>query len=457
MQSETPHPKYDDRTTDADWMLVKLERSTTQNVPFIKLNNDGNSPQVGQEVTVMGWGDMTSDDLTQESPEVLMSVDVNVISNSECDASQGSIGGWTESYNGQITSNMLCAADRGQDACQGDSGGPLVIPGASGDGSDDIQVGVVSWGVGCASPDFPGVYSRLSEAYDWIVSEVCSQSSDPPAELCGGSSAGIATFNVVDDDNSQNDDGSIDDFTPSTQAPIVTSTDYPIDNTDNSFQESNNENDEIWQDDDWSYDDNTTEISQFGTDDDGYDDDGYADDNSEDDTYFYNGDSEVASQPASTYVDTSSSRNWITIIEDDFKSDFGFFNSGGADAKWLSEKKNRNGVLNIQDGKGEFSSVYSNAITETSYSVYRVVFSAYLLGMEDDDKFCLDISTDAGSAWIEERCWSILDLGRKVWHDNVVAEFEADNASSLQVRFRCQSNHNQDDVFIDKVVIQGLQ
>jgi hypothetical protein len=130
--------------------------------------------------------------------------------------------------------------------------------------------------------------------------------------------------------------------------------------------------------------------------------------------------------------------------------------TGGADAKWLSEKKNRNGVLNIQDGKGESSSVFSNII-DASYSVYQVVFSAYLLGMEDEDKFCLDISTDAGSAWIEEKCWSIFDLSGKTWHDNVVAEFEADNASSLLVRFRCQGNHNQDDVFIDKIAIQGLQ
>lgn len=116
MQLEIPHPKYNDMTTDADWMLVKLERPTTQNVPFIRLNSNGNSPQVGQQVTVMGWGDMTQDDITQDLADVLMSVDVNVISNSDCDASSGSINGWTDSYNGQITSNMLCAADKGQDS-----------------------------------------------------------------------------------------------------------------------------------------------------------------------------------------------------------------------------------------------------------------------------------------------------------------------------------------------------
>lgn len=422
MKKETPYPKYNDKTTDGDWMLVLLERPTKQNVPFIKLNSDKNSPSVGEDVTVMGWGDTTSDDYTQELADVLMSVDVNVISNSDCDASEGTINGWSDSYKGQITSNMLCAADRGQDSCQGDSGGPLVIQGKSGDGSDDVQIGVVSWGVGCASPDFPGVYSRISESYDWIVSEVCKQSSAPPADLCGGSS-GVTSY-VESDDNSNNDDGGRDDAA------------------------ANDDYDDDFSYDDFSHDNNAVGNNTVG-DDYIYDDDS----NGEDDS--------VSIEPAqfntTDSTEVSTDGNWVTIIEDDFNSDFGMFSSGGGDAKWLSEKKDRTGVLNIQDGNGESSTVYSNAIIDSSYSVYRVVFSAYLLGMEDNDKFCLDISTDGGSSWIEEKCWNINDLDSKVWHDDVVAEFEADNASELVVRFRCQADHNQDDVFIDKVAIQGLQ
>ena len=99
-------------------------------------------------ILTVGWGDTTADDYTQELADELKSVTVNVMSNSDCDASSGSINGWSDSYEGQITDNMLCARDNGEDSCQGDSGGPLVIEGRKGDGSDDIQVGVVSWGVG---------------------------------------------------------------------------------------------------------------------------------------------------------------------------------------------------------------------------------------------------------------------------------------------------------------------
>lgn len=55
-----------------------------------------------------------------------------------------------------INFSMFCAAARNTDACQGDSGGPIQI--------DGLLVGVVSWGVGCADPYYPGVYTRLAYA-----------------------------------------------------------------------------------------------------------------------------------------------------------------------------------------------------------------------------------------------------------------------------------------------------
>jgi hypothetical protein len=46
---------------------------------------------------------------------------------------------YKESYQGKITSQMMCAHDGDKDACQGDSGGPLVMKGC-GDSSDVLGV-----------------------------------------------------------------------------------------------------------------------------------------------------------------------------------------------------------------------------------------------------------------------------------------------------------------------------
>ncbi|EJK47364.1 hypothetical protein THAOC_33916 [Thalassiosira oceanica] len=89
----------------------------------------------------------------------------------------------------KVTSQMLCAKEDGKSSCYGDSGGPLLIKGA--DSSQDLQIGVVSWGVGCGEDAVvPGVYARVSSAYDWIRTEVCKRSVDPPASFeCDESAA----------------------------------------------------------------------------------------------------------------------------------------------------------------------------------------------------------------------------------------------------------------------------
>lgn len=53
---------------------------------------------------------------------------------------------------------MICAGVTGKDSCQGDSGGPVV----AGSGDNRSQVGIVSWGLGCARRGYPGVYTNVA-------------------------------------------------------------------------------------------------------------------------------------------------------------------------------------------------------------------------------------------------------------------------------------------------------
>jgi hypothetical protein len=43
-----------------------------------------------------------------------------------------------------------------------------------------VQVGIVSWGLGCGRSQLPGIYSRTSGLKGWINENICIMSDDPP-------------------------------------------------------------------------------------------------------------------------------------------------------------------------------------------------------------------------------------------------------------------------------------
>jgi len=88
-------------------------------------------------------------------PDVLQAVDVRVIDHKLCNDAYEGLGLFP-----LIESTMICAGYRTglpRDACQGDSGGPLIEK----RGDKDVQVGVVSFGYGCAQQEFPGTNHRV--------------------------------------------------------------------------------------------------------------------------------------------------------------------------------------------------------------------------------------------------------------------------------------------------------
>ena len=128
---------------------------------------------------VTGWGSTTDAwshgrlrSSAQDLPDRLRAVDLPIIDNATCAAAYSSA-------SGEITSGQVCAGyEQGtMDSCQGDSGGPLVVPGGP---TGWTQIGVVSWGAGCAQPRAYGVYTRVSAYIDWILNR--TSGGGAPAE-----------------------------------------------------------------------------------------------------------------------------------------------------------------------------------------------------------------------------------------------------------------------------------
>ena len=124
----------------------------------------------GKDLLVSGWGTLSSGG---EMPDKLMEVTVPYVTNEICNQASA--------YNGEIQDTEMCAglAEGGKDSCQGDSGGPLVFNTENG----PVQVGVVSWGEGCAAEDKYGVYANVASLKTWIDSAAAG--NEEPSGLVG--------------------------------------------------------------------------------------------------------------------------------------------------------------------------------------------------------------------------------------------------------------------------------
>ncbi|CAG7722478.1 unnamed protein product [Allacma fusca] len=146
---------------DYDAALLKLDRKidlTAADAPTpICLPNPATYKEtyVGKSPTVVGWG--LADEVAGATTRLLQKLDVPVIDLDKCRAMMPH----------ELTDRMICAGfeEGKKDACTGDSGGPLALKQPN---KQWVQVGIVSWGEGCARDKRPGLYSRVTEFIQWI-------------------------------------------------------------------------------------------------------------------------------------------------------------------------------------------------------------------------------------------------------------------------------------------------
>lgn len=141
------HPKY---LSTGTFDAALLHTTTAMKVPTITLVGTRNNSleRDGKTAMVTGWG--TEFFGSPIIPSRMKKVTLSVVGDDNCQ---------TNGLMGFQPASEICADALGGDSCQGDSGGPLF--GTLADGRR-VQFGIVSYGLGCAIPGFPGVYGEVN-------------------------------------------------------------------------------------------------------------------------------------------------------------------------------------------------------------------------------------------------------------------------------------------------------
>ncbi|XP_013200825.2 testisin [Amyelois transitella] len=164
------HPQFSPPKKYFDIALMELDKEVT----FSRLLQPaclwGNfdTRNLGNDATLTGWGVVKSGSL-KISPE-LQAATVDILDSQLCDdlLKTSCNRNWCGMMDHQICAGKLAG---GVDACQGDSGGPLQVKiplPTNKQGQMHYVFGVISFGIGCAYPNLPGIYTRVSSFIDWI-------------------------------------------------------------------------------------------------------------------------------------------------------------------------------------------------------------------------------------------------------------------------------------------------
>ncbi|CAB3221976.1 unnamed protein product [Arctia plantaginis] len=142
---------YDPVTRAHDIAILRF--AVLDDITWLKHTLPRSSFGLSGECAVYGYG--YRDVRTKETSEILLAGTLRIISLDECERRLGPF--VTPKYD----HGMLCATGDGIDACQGDSGSPLICAGGT-------VEGISSYGMSCAVPGIPGVYTSVGFHLEWI-------------------------------------------------------------------------------------------------------------------------------------------------------------------------------------------------------------------------------------------------------------------------------------------------
>ncbi|XP_053667369.1 uncharacterized protein LOC128716907 [Anopheles marshallii] len=167
------HPSYDTFDGHSDLAILYLTHTVefTEQIKPICLpmaEPVRSTDFTGYNPFIAGWGRTKE---TGFESQVLQELQIPILVNEDCSQLYKKVRKLFSKK--QFNDAVLCAGflEGGKDSCQGDSGGPLMLPYLVNKKFHYFQIGIVSYGIGCARADLPGVYTRVVTFVDWIVEQ----------------------------------------------------------------------------------------------------------------------------------------------------------------------------------------------------------------------------------------------------------------------------------------------
>jgi trypsin len=162
------HPRYKQGGSfKYDVALLELDGPLSEPTVQLAQPEHAKFERPGTPAQVVGWGTtrvaLPVGNLSGPVSPVLRTVEVPVVSDLRCAVGYQLLSLWDSDI-------QLCAAGLLRDSCFGDSGGPLFAH----TGRGRVQIGIVSFGLGCGIPTHPGVYTEVNSApiANWIRATV---------------------------------------------------------------------------------------------------------------------------------------------------------------------------------------------------------------------------------------------------------------------------------------------
>lgn len=160
------HPDYNEDILFPENDVALLRLTVPSTAPVMRRAHESQARHLhpGTLLRVAGFGHTTED--SDEDSDTLLYADVPLVSRREC----------RRVYGNFLLDSMLCAgyAKGGVDSCQGDSGGPVFAHDAEG----ALQVAVVTGGIGCARPEWYGLYTNIALFDDWLTHTMAQGDAD---------------------------------------------------------------------------------------------------------------------------------------------------------------------------------------------------------------------------------------------------------------------------------------